>query len=165
MNSIILIERRLLQLSSMNTKLLVAALAVGVAGVFVVTMYWGSNEVSLEEERELTNVVTDAVVPEGLPENIPFYPGATTNNVQETTGETGRNSTFTLETSDSVDDVNAWYREALSQNGWTVTSDRAVGGYILLRGEYENVAIHTQVAHRADLEVSIITQRIQIKTE
>ena len=150
----------------MNTKLLVVALAVGAVGAFVLVSTFGGGDVDDVIEIEANSSVADATsINHDLPDNIPFYPGATIADVRDAIGETDRNVTFSLETFDSVDDVNTWYRGALSQHGWVVTSDRNVGGYILLRGEYENLAIFTQATARDDLGVTVITQRVQIKGE
>lgn len=149
----------------MNSNLLIGAVAIGLVGLVLVFSFSDSEE--LAEEAIVTAVEADdglVALPADVPSNIPLYPGAKLSKVDENNEETARNITLTLETPDSVEDVNTWYRGALSQNPWAVTSDRNVGGYILLKGEHDNVAVFTQVAPRSDLGVSVITQRVQIKS-
>lgn len=148
----------------MNANILMAVLAAGAIGV-TVTLFSLSDEEGVTQNENIRNeeIAREATLPSDLPENIPFYPGATLKSVQDIPHETARNITLTLETTDSVADVNTWYRGALSQNAWAVTSDKNVGGYILLKGENENVAVFTQAANRSDINAVIITQRIQIK--
>lgn len=149
----------------MNTNTLIAILAVGAVGSGAAFFLFGGDdeEVTQNEPAAESDMVTEVSLPADFPGNIPMYPGAVLTNVQESTDDTARNITMTLETPDSVADVNTWYRGALSESGWAVTSDKNVGGYILLKGENENVAVFTQVAGRSDLGVSVITERVQIK--
>lgn len=149
----------------MNTKVLVGVLAVGAIGLLVVVSNVGDDEESAFENEIVTEneIANEVSLPGDLPPNIPMYPGAVLKGVQDVPNESDRNITLTLETPDSAADVNTWYRGALAQAPWAVTSDRNVSGYILLKGENGNVAVFTQVAPRSDLGVSVITQRIQIK--
>ena len=147
----------------MNSNLLIGAVAVGVVGLIVVYLISGSDESVVDNQQVAENVASEVSLPTDLPANIPMYPGAELMRVQDTPSEGERNITLTLETSDSVADVNTWYRGALSQNSWAVTSDKNVGGYILLKGENENVSIFTQAARGSDESGAVITQRIQIK--
>jgi len=140
------------------------ALAVGGLGLIVVISFINHEE-DYSDNKNLTveELMNDISLPDGLPANVPMYPRAVLKNVQDVSDDDVRNVTLTLETSDSVDDVNSWYRGAMSRVPWAITSDRNVGGYILLRGENENVAVFTQAAKRSDIGVVVITQRIQIR--
>lgn len=148
----------------MQTNIIIGVLAVG--GLFLlVTLFAlpGTNapDVAVTQE-EGTAQETASVLPADMPTDVPMYPGAVLVRSQESEHEGVRNITLTLSTPDSVPDVNMWYRGALSENGWAVTSDKNVGGYILLKGEKENVATFTQSANGENNTVTI-TQRIQIK--
>ena len=149
----------------MNTNTLIAILAVGAVGfITLVSLTGNEEEVAQTENTTISKTVSEeASLPENVPANIPQYPGAVMKNVQEVAQESARNISFSLETTDSVEDVNTWYRGALSENGWAVTSDKNVGGYTLLKGERENTAVFMQAATRSDLGIVVITQRIQIK--
>lgn len=148
----------------MNSKLIIGAVAVGVIILIATYSFLGPKDsVVLEEGVVESNVTSEVSLPADMPANIPLYPGAELVRMQDVPSEGVRNITLTLETPDSVADVNTWYRGALSQDSWVVTSDKNVGGYILLKGENENVSIFTQAAPQGDRDVSIITQRIQIK--
>ncbi len=148
----------------MNLNLLIGVLVAGVVGTVVLfTFNNNQNAAVFDENVTESETVNEVTLPSDLSANIPIYPDAVLKNVQDVSDETARNITLTLETPDPVSDVNEWYRGALSQNAWAVTSDRNVGGYILLKGENENVAVFTQAAWREELGVSVITQRVQIK--
>lgn len=148
----------------MNTQILIGAVAVGLAGLLFFFAVTGKEENSASVESvSTTEQVSEVSLPNDLPANIPMYPGAVLTQVQDQPSESTRNVTLTFETPDTVADVNAWYRGALSESPWAITSDKNVGGYILLKGENDNVAVFTQSAARSDLGVSVITQRIQIK--
>ncbi len=148
----------------MNTNVLLGALAVGAIGVVVVVTQLGKEEEGVQSEpAPQTEVATEVTLPADFPTTVPLYPGVVIKNVQEVMQDTTRNITLTLETPDGVADINTWYRGALSENAWAVTSDRNVGGYTLLKGEQENVAVFMQAAARSDLGVSVITQRVQMK--
>ena len=148
----------------MNTNILIGALAVGAVVLMVVFSFNNDEEGLVENENTAEEEMVDEVsIPTDLPPNVLIYPEAILKNTQEIGGEDARNITLTLETSDSVADVNTWYRGALSNDGWSVTSDRNVGGYILLKGERENLAVFTQVAKGSEDGGAVITQRIQIK--
>jgi hypothetical protein len=148
----------------MNTKMIIGVLAIG--GLFVLIVSLSGNK---NEEGEMTMnenaVVEESVVslPADMPTNVPMYPGAIVTNVQEVEQDGVRNITLSLTTEDSVADVNTWYRGALNENNWSVTSDQNVGGYVLLKGENENTATFMQAANRSDLGVVVITQRVQVR--
>jgi hypothetical protein len=147
----------------MNTKILLGVLVVG-AGVLVFSFGGNKEEVIQNEEATSAEVVNGVTFPDDIPESVPIYPETFLSNVREDVAEDGvRNITLSLETSDSVADINTWYRGALSQDPWVVTSDRNVGGYILLKAENENIVVFTQAASHTDRGVQVITQRIQIK--
>lgn len=98
-----------------------------------------------------------------MPTNVPMYPDPELTAVQENNQSTERNITLSLIATASVSDVNAWYRDALKRNGWSVTDDKVVGGYVLLQGENENITTFTQVANHEEPGTVIITQRIRIR--
>lgn len=148
----------------MKTNILIGILAIGALGLVTLFSFGGNEEEVIQTENKASSEVASEVsLPDDVPDNIPLYPGAVLKSAQEVPQESARNINLSLETSDSVSDVNAWYRGALSENEWAVTSDKNVGGYTLLKGERENVAVFMQAAMRSDLGVVVITQRIQIK--
>lgn len=146
----------------MNTKLIIAVVAIGGIFLLVAFMNGGKNDEVVATETGNKEVAVAAVaIPADMPTNVPMYPGAVVKAVQDVSQEGVRNITLSLSTPDSVADVNTWYRGALKSDGWAVTSDKNVGGYVLLKGEQENVAVFMQAAN-GDSGVTI-TQRIQIK--
>lgn len=148
----------------MNSNLLIGAVVAAGIGLIVMYSFSGDKDSVVSDEGATKSTIQNEVsIPANMPANIPMYPGAELTKVQDIPSEDARDITLTLETSDSVADVNTWYRGALSQNSWAVTSDKNVGGYILLKGVNENVSIFTQAARRSDEGGAVITQRIQIK--
>lgn len=146
----------------MNTKLIIAVVAIGGIFLLVAFMSGGKNDEVVATETGNKEVAVAAVtIPADMPTNVPMYPGAVVKAVQDVNQEGVRNITLSLSTLDSVADVNTWYRGALKSDGWAVTSDKNVGGYVLLKGEQKNVAVFMQAAN-GDSGVTI-TERIQIK--
>lgn len=150
----------------MNIKIIIGILAIG--GLFTLVTIFGNkgDTESVLIEQDETRVEEDTVataLPAEMPTDVPMYPDSVVKSVQNIEHEGVRNITLSLTTSDSIADVNTWYRGALNENGWAVTSDRNVGGYILIKGEKENVATFMQAANNSDIGFVVITQRIQIR--
>ena len=83
-----------------------------------------SAAVTPDEADEAPDViVTEGVIPEGFPSDIPVYPGATIGSSMTTPG-LGVFATF--ETDDGVDAILSHYRSELAKNGWSVV-DTAQG--------------------------------------
>jgi len=101
-------------------------------------------------------------VPPAIPSHVPLYPDAVLANSQENSSATEKNFTLSLTTTDTVTDINTWYRGALNQNGWAVTKEQNIGGYILFEGENENIKVFVQAANMTDNTVTI-TERIRIR--
>lgn len=147
----------------MKTFILVAVAALG--GLLVVMMFVNNkpaNEVPTETSVVTDDVALTAEPTTEIPDNVPMYPGAVLDKTTEANTDTERNVTLTLVTPDSVPDVVKWYRGALSADGWAVTDDKNVGGYILLKGENENVTVFMQSASGENND-TMITQRIRIR--
>jgi hypothetical protein len=151
-------------LLSMNTKLIIGVVAIG-AGIFILATFIkpGSETEGGTPEGGTVTEVTAVTMPNGLPNNVPMYPDAELSAVQDLDQEGERNVTLTLIASATVADVNTWYRGALKENGWAVTDDKMVGGYVLLKGENGDITTFTQVANAEELGKAKITQRIRIR--
>ncbi len=150
----------------MNIKLglIVGVLVVGGAFSLVIFSDRGEDQQAVTvQEGEQKEESKELSIPLDLPANVPMYPGSALQSSQDTLQDGVRNIVLSLGTKDSVADVNTWYRGALGDNGWVVTSDKNVGGYVLLKGENENIVVFMQAANRSDLGMVVITQRIQIK--
>lgn len=144
----------------MNTKLIIGVVAIG--GIFLlVAVMSGAKDDSIVVEETENATVAAVTIPADMPTNVPMYPGSIVTAVQDVNQNGERNITLTLSTPDSVADVNTWYRGALSAEGWAVTDDKNVGGYVLLKGEQENLTVFTQAANGEG--GTVITERIRIK--
>lgn len=155
----------------MNTKTIIGIVAVG--GVVALGAVWsmaGNDGEIVTDNETNTEVTTTAntktvavTVPSDMPANTPIYPESIVRSVQRSEANAVKNIILTLTTPDSVSDVNTWYRGALKTGGWAVTSDKTVGGYVLLKGENGNLAVFTQAAPEGDSGLTVITHRVQIK--
>jgi hypothetical protein len=144
----------------MKTNLIIGVVAIGGLFLLVALMSGGKNDTIVTSDTSKTE--TAAVkVPADMPTNVPMYPGSVVTGVNDQTNNGKRNITLQLLTPDSVADVNTWYRGALKSDGWAITSDKTIGGYVLLESERENVSIYMQAANGNG--GVMITERIQIK--
>jgi hypothetical protein len=76
-----------------------------------------------EESTDL--VVTEGVIPEGFPSDVPIYPGATIGSSMTTPG-LGVFAMF--DTDDAVEPILTHYRSELAKNGWSVVDTAAGDG-------------------------------------
>jgi hypothetical protein len=106
-----------------------------------------------------------ASLPENMPANIPIYPGAAVDSVNDYPGGENRNITLSLIAEASITEVNEWYREALSQNGWFIKSDKNVAGYQIIQGENANLYTSMQAANSGEAEKVRISQSVIIRKE
>jgi hypothetical protein len=141
----------------MNKHILIGVVAFG-GLVLVSSLFLGSSpEVAEVEEAEET------VLPESVTANFPTYPGTRINSVSESINDDGRVAySISLISQDSIRDINDWYREALSQSGWSIKSDRNVGGYQIIQGENANLYTSMQAAN-GEGGTAIISQQAQIR--
>lgn len=147
----------------MKTYLLIAVAALG--GALVVMVFIEKKAENQTVSEQIGGVIDDTknvTLPPNLPSNVPMYPGAQLDKVSDSNTADERNVTLTLITPDSVPDVITWYRGALSGDGWAVTDDKNVSGYILLKAENDNVTTFMQSATVED-GATTITQRIRIR--
>jgi len=106
----------------------------------------------------------DASLPSEVTSNFPTYPSSTISNQRESTSEDGRTFySFSLTATASISDINQWYREALSSNGWAITSDKNIGGYQIIQGEKENLFTSIQAASGKEAGTAVISQQAQIR--
>lgn len=144
--------------------------AVVVLGIILIVVVVNSNNKKTREvtspevtAKNVSAEETTITIPKDLPNDIPMYPEAILDKVSDVSSAGERNVTLTLLTDANIPDVVKWYRGALSADGWSVTDDKNVGGYILLKSEKENVTIFVQSAKR-DEGTTAITERIRIKS-
>ena len=77
------------------------------------------------KEGEKVEIQTgeDVTLPDGFPEDVPLYEDAklTVSNSFTAEGKTTYSATY--ETSDDVETVHAWYKDALPKDDWTIEGD------------------------------------------
>lgn len=146
----------------MNTKILIGVVVLG--GLFAFVAFNASNKSEQTAEINTDEQTEEVAIPKDIPSHVPMYPDSILESSNAVEQETEGNTTLSLVTTDSVADVNTWYRGALNAEGWAVTSDRTVGGYVLLEGENENIKVFMQAANTGDGTGTVtITQRIRIR--
>ncbi len=117
--------------------------------------------VSLSETAKQSTVTKQVEIPE-----VPLYPDSVLQKSSESVRDDGvRFVTLTLSTPDSVADVNTWYRGAFKENGWSVSGDKVVGGYVLLKGEKADLEVMMQAARSNNGTGAVITETIKILAE
>ena len=120
---------------------------------------------ALAEEEPSFEPGPNVPLPSRLPDEVPAYPGAiiTSTAFQRATA----NESFLLIflTTDSQDDVLAYYKEEFDQLGWTVTEPEAVGSEERLHFENEAGAIEVELSADRFLQDDQYTEvdlRIQV---
>lgn len=98
--------------------------------------------------------MTVVSVPADIPE-FPIYPNAQVSSIRDTDGEDARDVSLSLTVAATMNDIHAWYRQELSANGWSITSDKNVAGYQIIQAEKENVYTSLQTASGVDGSVTI----------
>ena len=115
-----------------------------------------SSDVTVNTESESTELVMPANIP-----NFPIY-DATLTSVRDSDGEEARNISLTLQTEATKQDIHEWYRQALSQDGWSIKSDKNVAGYQIIQAENLNLYTSLQTANGEGGTV-VITQHLKIR--
>ena len=99
-----------------------------------------------------TGVVTEGVIPEGYPSDIPVYPGADPGPAMAMPGGVF----VTFESDDTVEAILAHYRAELANNGWTVQdSPDGTGVDGTKDGRSVQVRARTAESGRSEIAVSV----------
>jgi hypothetical protein len=138
----------------MNKNIIIAIAALG--GLILIATLLPKTPEKSETDIPMEEKVT---LPTEVASNFPTYPNAVISNSTETTGDDGRIFySISLESKSTIAEINDWYREALSINGWNIKSDRNVGGYQIIQGEKDNLYTSMQAASAEDDKVTISQQ-------
>lgn len=142
----------------MNKKTLI--IVVIIIGLALLASLWQKSPSSdTQEQPAKTN---DISLSDKSISDIPFYPNATTKSARETSRDAEKiHFAFTLETNDSIADINDKYRALLSTNGWTIKSDKNIAGYQIIQGVKEGFYTSMQAAKGDDGKV-LITQQAYV---
>jgi len=141
----------------MNKAWLLGIVVVG--GILLISSVWlGSNETDDSEFTPPTQTV-----PTAFDNQFPIYPEATVINVQESAVENSQDASLGLDAIATIPEVNDWYREALSQNGWSITSDRNVAGFQIIQAEKDNLFTSVQAANGSTPDIVRISQQLKIR--
>lgn len=91
----------------------------------------------------------------------PIHPGEIVRSSQ--TSEDGSEwTTLVIKADASIDEINEWYRRELSSNGWSIKSDKNIGGYQVIRGESTGKYTTLQATQNEEPGFSTISQQVRI---
>jgi len=111
----------------------------------------------------MTEEVGIITLPSDLPSAFPIYPNSEVKSVRDTDGETSRDLSITLSALTTKNEINNWYRTAMSSNGWTIKSDKNVAGYQIIQSENDNLYTSIQAANGHEPGEIIISQSLKIR--
>ena len=94
-----------------------------------------------------------AEIPDGFPKDVPIYPGTDVIGGM-VAGEGGM---VTLQTSDDIEKVAAFYRENLAKEGWTLGPEMDLGSQRVLPVEKEGRNAAVQIAREANATTIVVT--------
>jgi hypothetical protein len=144
----------------MNKNILIGVAAFG--GLALVASLALSNK-NTEQVKEPQIV---APAPLSIPGDLPAFPiytNSTVVTVTDTSGDTARDVSVSLSTTDTKNDIYDWYREALNSNGWSIKSDKNVAVYQIIQGENNNLYTSLQVASGSNENELIISQQMKVR--
>lgn len=144
----------------MNKKLLVGIGAFGglllIAGLALKT----TPQETPQGKTESTQGNESPTIPHDIP-YFPIYDGSITQN-SDTDSEESRDISLTIKTDATKEDIYEWYRKKLRENGWSIKSDKNIGGYQIIQGENGNLYTSFQTAPSDD-GFTIISQHLKIR--
>lgn len=149
------------KIRDMNKSILIGIAAFG--GLILIAVLLPNT--SSDNTQELEQVIAEQKVPENVSSIVPIYPNTTVRSVSDNEGVESRDLTVSLFTTDTVAEINKWYREAMSKNGWGIKSDRNIAGYTILQAEHGNVYTSMQAASDGSEGGSVISQHIKIRNQ
>lgn len=112
----------------------------------------GQAESSEETKLEVSNL------------GAPIHPGEIVQSNQ-TSDEESEWTTLVIKANASIDEINEWYRRELSSNGWSIKSDKNIGGYQIIRGESTGKYTTLQAAQHEEPGFSTISQQVRIDVD
>lgn len=146
----------------MNKSVLLAVAAFG--GLLLIALLLpNSDNKPTEGATSPAAEITTPTLPDSVAANFPTYPGAEVIKFAETSDAAGKIFyTISLGSRDSKEDINQWYREALSQDGWIIKSDKNVAGYQIIQSDKDNLYTSMQAAS-GENDSMTISQQAHIK--
>ncbi len=139
----------------MNKFVLLAIVAFG--GLILITTS-SDKDVAVQEDV----VMEVQTIPSDIP-SVPIYPGVNILSVNDTDSDKSRDVSLSLEVNAPISKINEWYAKALSEGGWTIKSNKNVGGYQIIQGENANLYTSMQAANGDEAGSVIISQHIKVR--
>lgn len=91
-----------------------------------------------------------------MPDFAPRYPGSTVTNVIETETESGKQKMVTLNTTDTIANVAAFYKSSLTKAGWKVPSSFMSGDSGMVMGQKDNKQVMISISHNDELKTDAV---------
>lgn len=145
----------------MNKSVLLGIAAFG-GLILIGVMLSGNNEGATEVTQEIPAAMT---IPADFESQFPLYPKSTVVNLRESESESSIDVSVGLESTDSRTLIFEWYATELSQNGWSIKSDKNVAGYRIIQAEKENLYTTLQVASGDTPDTERISQQLKVRKE
>lgn len=101
------------------------------------------DEVTVKTDQG-TYTTTDKL-PSDFPSDVPVYAGAKILGSVASAGASEGGYFVTMETSASLNDVIAWYRNEVKGKGWTVVTDANINGSLMLSATKDSRALSVTV--------------------
>ncbi len=144
----------------MNKNILIG---VGLAGGLILIGTLFLNQKPSENAPSSEANTTTPTISSKFQNLVPTYPSSTIDSSQESETPTSQDLSLALITQATVTEVNDWYREALSQNGWSIKSDKNVAGYQIIQAEKDNLYTSLQATTGTEAGTVRISQHIKIR--
>ena len=137
-------------------------IGLAIIGGIIILGLLTNNEPSNQDSEVEENITS--TLPGTVTSEFPIFPNTSVISQNRSTNEEGKIFySFSLEAESSIKEINDWYRESLNRGGWSVTSDRNIGGYQIIQAEKDNLFTSMQAARGENSNTSIISQQAQVR--
>ena len=142
------------------------AIGVGICGGLLLVVFSFlhipvEDEIATKDDMK-GDTHTSMSIPQDIP-SFPIYPNIFVENVDDVDSDTARDISLSLNTAGSAEAVNTWYREQLSQNGWSIKSDTNVAGYQIIQGEKDTLYTSIQATKGSEAGTVNISQHLKVR--
>lgn len=147
----------------MNKNILIGVVALGVlllAGSLLLNKDRGG-ETTNDSQNEGVSQTESGVDFRSL--GVPVHAGETISASQNNNDPEAEWTTVVVKAKSSTTDINEWYRNELSSNGWSIKRDQNIGGYQVIQGGKDNLYTSIQAANSEEEGFSTITQQIKVE--
>ena len=146
----------------MNKNIVLGIVVFG--GLLVVGTMLSNNPRSGEVDQVNQEEVAGVQIPDRFSSVIPVHPYLEIKSARESSKDGTDFLSISVVAEATKAEVNEWYRDVLSQNGWKIKSDKNVAGYQIIQAENGNLFTSMQAANGNEPGTVIISQQAQIRS-